>query len=238
MVGPPNPTGGQRPSIPAFGNSTIISIESNSTLPREVTKSSQTPGDGKQSIQGRRTTGDIAGSSELPDLFKTLKIRYDGKFPRLEYGISPFAVPPAIVVNDTPPFSLSLQMQEVKEFRIRKCEVIFGAENDQTLKFKCDLAALFLRTYQFRSAEDLYLQVAESRQKTLGFAHRDTLFVYLKVIKVKILRGEYLEAEKIHRDVHGTILDLFDPESELALESTSLRADIFYIWIRTRRLIG
>jgi tetratricopeptide (TPR) repeat protein len=234
LVGPLNSTGGHRPSTPALGNSTVISIESNSISPREVTESSQTLGNGEQSVQGHWITGDMVGSSELSDLFDTLKIKYNGEVPptslaRLEHGISPFPVFPANGVNGTPAFTLSVQMQEEeKELQIHKFENIFGPENYRTLKSKCDLAALFLGTCKFRSAEDLYLQVAESRQKTLGFAHLDTLSVYLEAIKAKIFRGKYLEAEKIHRDVHETILDLVDPETELALESTSLMADIFY----------
>jgi len=52
--------------------------------------------------------------------------------------------------------------------------------------------------------------------------------IYLDLLQVKICRTQYIEAEKIHRDIHPQILKGFAPDSVLAIRSMELMALIYH----------
>jgi hypothetical protein len=76
-------------------------------------------------------------------------------------------------------------------------------------------------------AESLYTRLLAADKTILGTSHPKTVSIYLNIIQIKIWRARYVEAMRIHKIIHPQILQEFAADSEVAMRSMELMADIY-----------
>jgi tetratricopeptide (TPR) repeat protein len=125
------------------------------------------------------------------------------------------------------PKALAWRMSE-SEARLCKMERLFPVDNPGLIAEMEDLANIYFDLGRYRQAESLYCRVAHVNRRTMGDEDPETLRICLQVIKTIRAQTKYLEAKKLHEDLHPKIIRLIDPWDELAVQSRVELAAIQY----------